>query len=154
MRAAWLEQPASIAGSSGSCFDTLEPINFCAFNRSWLIGGLTWSLFALDGNSTFMVRDGLRPPHHEPTPHPCNLRIAALAVSSDDAVATERPPHPGTKKSVPQHGSSAAIPLNPHSRLGRGDGRGTCFYRYRCLEGCGSVKTTQTLSPDLKFCSN
>src|SRR3981081_3680906 len=61
-----------------------------------------------------MVRDGLRPPHHEVTPHP-----AALAVSSDDAVATERPPHPGTRKSVPQHGSSAAIPLNPHSRLGR-----------------------------------
>src|SRR5258706_12279423 len=41
-----------------------------------------------------MVRDGLRPPHHEVTPHPCNLRIAALAVSSGGAVATERPPYP------------------------------------------------------------
>src|SRR3977135_2239323 len=88
-----------------------------------------------------MVRDGLRPPHHEVTPHP-----AALAVSSADAVATARTTSSWDKEvrssaralrrnSIEPAQSSGPRTEPDETRKGEdGDGRGTCFYRYRCLE--------------------
>ena len=54
----------------------------------------------------------------ESSPHPCKFELTASSKMIG-AVAVGRPPHPGARKPVAQHGSPTADPSNPDSRVGR-----------------------------------